>query len=174
MHTLPATTRPSPCWPTRPVETERVETPDAATTPRPSTSLDGTPPCPAYAGDVSTIELTSVNATVFTDCNLLNQTMVVHYAISNSSTYLTSGNWSWTAMNLNDTHYVEVTNIPAGTYTLTADVYYGSSYAYLASYNTTIIVFTTRTPTRPVETERVETPCDAATNLLMQASMPIR
>ena len=95
-------------------------------------------PMPAYAGD-------TVNATVFTDCNLLNQTMVVHYAISNSSTYLTSGNWSWTAMNLNDTHYVEVTNIPAGTYTLTADVYYGSSYAYLASYNTTIIVFANTT-----------------------------
>ena len=95
-------------------------------------------PMPAYAGD-------TVNATVFTDCNLLNQTMVVHYAISNSSTYLTSGNWSWTAMSLNDTHYVEVTNIPAGTYTLTADVYYGSSYAYLASYNTTIIVFANTT-----------------------------
>ena len=95
-------------------------------------------PMPAYAGD-------TVNATVFTDCNLLNQTMVVHYAISNSSTYLTSGNWTWTAMSLNDTHYVEVTNVPAGTYTLTADVYYGSSYAYLASYNTTIIVFANTT-----------------------------
>ena len=95
-------------------------------------------PMPAYAGD-------TVNATVFTDCNLLNQTMTVYYAISNSSTYLTSGNWSWTAMSLNDTHYVEVTNIPAGTYTLTADVYYGSSYAYLASYNTTITVLANTT-----------------------------
>ena len=95
-------------------------------------------PMPAYAGD-------TVNATVFTDCNLLNQTMTVYYAISNSSTYLASGNWSWTAMSLNDTHHVEVTNIPAGTYTLTADVYYGSSYAYLTSYNTTITVFANTT-----------------------------
>ena len=92
-------------------------------------------PMPAYAGD-------TVNATVYTNCNLLNQTMTVYYTISNSSTYLASGNWSWTAMSLSDTHYVEVANIPAGTYTMTADVYYGSSYAYLASYNTTISVLT--------------------------------
>ena len=95
-------------------------------------------PMPAYAGD-------TVNATVFTDCNLLNQTMVVDYAISNSSTYLTIGNWTWTAMSLNDTHHVEVINVPAGTYTLSANVYYGSSYAYLTSYNTTITVFANTT-----------------------------
>ena len=92
-------------------------------------------PMPAYAGD-------TVNATVYTNCNLLNQTMTVYYTISNSSTYLASGNWSWTATSLSDTHYVEVANIPAGTYTMTADVYYGSSSAYLASYNTTISVLT--------------------------------
>ena len=92
-------------------------------------------PMPAYAGD-------TVNATVYTNCNLLNQTMTVYYTISNSSTYLASGNWSWTATSLSDTHYVEVANIPAGTYTMAADVYYGSSSAYLASYNTTISVLT--------------------------------
>ena len=95
-------------------------------------------PMPAYAGD-------TVNATVFTDCNMLNETMTVYYSISNSSTYFAGGNWSWTAMNLNETHHVEVSNIPAGTYVLAADVYYGSSYTYLGSYNTTITVLTNST-----------------------------
>ncbi|MDP6200099.1 MAG: hypothetical protein QF531_04945, partial [Candidatus Poseidonia sp.] len=90
-------------------------------------------PMPAYAGD-------TVNATVFTNCNLLNQTMTVYYGISNSSTYLVNGNWSWTAMSLNDTHYLQVANIPAGTYTMTASVYYGSGHTHLTNYSTTITV----------------------------------
>jgi hypothetical protein len=90
-------------------------------------------PSPVYDGD-------TLNATVSTNCNLLNQTMTAYYGLSNSTTYLASGNWSWTAISLSDNLSFEVTNIPAGTYVLTVDVYYGSSYAFLTSYNTTITV----------------------------------
>ncbi|MGB1233927.1 MAG: hypothetical protein ACPHF0_07155, partial [Poseidonia sp.] len=90
-------------------------------------------PFPAYDGD-------TLNATVSTNCNLLNQTMTAYYGLSNSTTYLASGNWSWTAISLSDNLSFEVPNIPAGTYVLTVDVYYSSSYAFLTSYNTTITV----------------------------------
>ena len=90
-------------------------------------------PFPAYDGD-------TLNATVSTNCNLLNQTMTAYYGLSNPTTYLASGNWSWTAISLSDNLSFEVANIPAGTYVLTVDVFYGSSYAFLTSYNTTVTV----------------------------------
>ena len=92
-------------------------------------------PFPAYDGD-------TLNATVSTNCNLLNQTMTAYYGLSNSTTYLASGNWSWTATSLSDNLSFEVANIPAGTYVLDVNVYYGSNYAFLTSYNTTITVLT--------------------------------
>ena len=90
-------------------------------------------PVPAYNGD-------TLNATVYTNCNLLNTTMQLWYGISNSTTWLAHGNWTWTATSLSDTFHIEVANIPAGTYELTVDAYYGSNYTSLMSYNTTITV----------------------------------
>ena len=92
-------------------------------------------PFPVYDGD-------TLNTTVSTSCNMLNQTMTAYYGLSNSTTYLASGNWSWTATTLSDNLSFEVANIPAGTYVLTVNVYYGSNYASLTSYNTTITVLT--------------------------------
>ena len=90
-------------------------------------------PSPVYDGD-------TLNATVYTNCNLLNTTMSLWYGISNSTTWLASGNWTYTATSLSDMHHIEVANVPAGTYELTVDAYYGSNYTSLMSYNTTITV----------------------------------
>ena len=90
-------------------------------------------PMPAYDGD-------TLNATVYTNCNLLNTTMALYYGISNSTTWLASGNWTWTANSLSDIHHIVVPNIPAGTYELTVDAYYGSNYDLLMNYTTTITV----------------------------------
>ena len=78
---------------------------------------------PLFEGD-------SLNATVYTYCNMLNQTMIVNYTIyqwiNNNSELLEldNGSWSWTAYNLYDYHYFYMSNLSIGNYTVSTSMSY--------------------------------------------------
>ena len=84
-----------------------------------------------------------LNVSIYTICNLLNQSMqVVYDVVDQSNMTVNNGSWSWVANNLFDTHYVEVSNVSAGTYTVTADVYYGNTSTHLMTVTTTFTIHT--------------------------------
>jgi hypothetical protein len=78
---------------------------------------------PLFEGD-------SLNATVYTNCNMLNQTMIVNYSIymwiNNNSEMLEldNGSWNWTAYNLYDYHYLYMSNLSIGNYTVSTSMSY--------------------------------------------------
>ena len=93
----------------------------------------------AFEGD-------DVNVSIFTGCNLLNQSMRIDYSVTDpSNTTVLSGNWSWVAYNLYDTHYFEVMNVSAGAYTVVADVTYGNNSTALMTLTTTFMVYSNST-----------------------------
>ncbi|MEK9696204.1 MAG: hypothetical protein VW270_10585, partial [Candidatus Poseidoniales archaeon] len=73
---------------------------------------------PYYVGD-------SFNGSVYSNCNMLNQTMFVIYNVSApNGTYVQSGSWNWTANSLTQTHYHYLQNLVFGTYTVNMGLYY--------------------------------------------------
>ena len=51
------------------------------------------------AGDNLSVAATS-------NCNLLNQTMILDYDFTSPSNQTTSGSWNWTAYSTTDTHWI--------------------------------------------------------------------
>jgi hypothetical protein len=90
---------------------------------------------PLFEGD-------SLNATVYTNCNMLNQTMIVNYSIykwiNNNSELLEldNGSWNWTAYNLYDYHYLYMSNLSIGNYTIS------TSMSYIDSNNQQVLLDT--------------------------------
>ena len=73
---------------------------------------------PLYEGD-------TLNATIYSYCNMLNYTMIVTYNLTDSNAMnLHEGSWNYTAYNLYDYHYFEVENLSVGTYSVNAAMYY--------------------------------------------------
>ena len=56
------------------------------------------------AGDDLSVAATS-------NCNLLNQTMILDYDLTSPSNQITSGSWNWTAYSTTDTHWINVSNL---------------------------------------------------------------
>lgn len=100
---------------------------------------------PLFEGD-------SLNATVYTNCNMLNQTMVVNYTIyqwiNNNSELLEldNGSWSWTAYNLYDYHYFYMSNLSIGNYTVSTSMSYIDSSTQQVSLDTFTYHFNVTAP----------------------------
>ncbi len=84
----------------------------------------------AWNNNYQIFEGDTLNATVYTNCNMLNQTMIVNYSIyqwiNNNSELLEIDNdtWNWTAYNLYDYYYFYMSNLSIGNYTISTSMSY--------------------------------------------------
>ena len=99
-----------------------------------------------WVNNAPVVEGDDLNVSVYTFCNLLNQTMEIDYTVEDANGSLVDqGSWTWTAYNLNDLHYVEVANISAGVYTVESEIYYGPNATSLGLWNDTVVVYSNST-----------------------------
>ena len=81
-----------------------------------------------YEGDTA-------NISVYTNCNLLNETMFVSYGVTDSGeNTVEEGQWSWTAMSIMEEHFIEAMNLSAGVYNVTLVASYYNESTVLDSY----------------------------------------
>ena len=81
------------------------------------------------------IEGDTANISVYTNCNLLNETMFVSYGVTDSGeNTIAEGQWSWTAMSIMEEHFIEAMNLSAGVYNVTLVASYYNETTVLDSY----------------------------------------
>ncbi len=89
-------------------------------------------------GWLNTWDLTegdTANISVYTNCNLLNETMFVSYGVTDSGeNTIAEGQWSWTAMSIMEEHFIEAMNLSAGVYNVTLVASYYNETTVLDSY----------------------------------------
>ena len=91
-----------------------------------------------HAGD-------TVNLSVYSNCNLLNELMTVGYEVEGDDGSTMTGSWTWTAMHLMDEHFIEVTNASAGTYNVSLTASYGTPAMHLDNYTFDFVVMAAST-----------------------------